>query len=148
MKPGDAGMSSLRPYLVRALHAWIVDNNCTPYLLVDAGVPGVEVPPEAVEDGRVVLNLAPQAVASLELGDEHIAFLTRFSGVSRRVSVPLAAARALYAQENGQGMAFAEEGPAAQPPAPASATPAGDDDGPPDNGPDRPAGPPRLRVVK
>ena len=115
---GAAGMTSNRPYLVRAIHEWISDNGLTPYLLVDAAWPGVAVPPQAAKDGRVVLNIATRAVAGLELGKEWIYFNARFGGVSHRVEVPLGAVLAIYAQENGQGMMFpAEDAPQAPPPA-------------------------------
>lgn len=114
---GVAGMTSNRPYLVRAIHEWISDNGLTPYLLVDAAWPGVSVPPQAAKDGRVVLNIALRAVAGLELGKEWIYFSARFGGVSQRVEVPLGAVLAIYAQENGQGMMFpAEDAPQAPPP--------------------------------
>ncbi|WP_257388580.1 ClpXP protease specificity-enhancing factor [Tahibacter caeni] len=110
-------MSSNRPYLVRAIHEWISDNNLTPYLLVDAAWPGVVVPPQAAKDGRVVLNIAPRAVAGLELGKDWIRFNARFGGVSHRVEVPVGAVLAIYAQENGQGMMFpAEDAPPSPPP--------------------------------
>lgn len=115
---GAAGMTSNRPYLVRAIHEWIGDNSLTPYLLVDAAWPGVIVPPQAAKDGRVVLNIAPRAVAGLDIGKDWISFNARFGGVSHRVEVPLGAVLAIYAQENGQGMMFpAEDTPSAPPPA-------------------------------
>jgi len=115
---GFAGMTSNRPYLVRAIHEWIGDNGLTPYLLVDAAWPGVIVPPQAAKDGRVVLNIAPRAVAGLEIGKDWVSFNARFGGVSHRVEVPLGAVLAIYAQENGQGMMFpAEDTPSAPPPA-------------------------------
>lgn len=115
---GTAGMTSNRPYLVRAIHEWIGDNSLTPYLLVDAAWPGVIVPPQAAKDGRVVLNIAPRAVAGLDIGRDWISFNARFGGVSYRVEVPLGAVLAIYAQENGQGMMFpAEDTPSAPPPA-------------------------------
>ncbi len=151
-------MTSSRPYMVRAVYQWLLDNDCTPYLLVDATTPGVDVPRQAVNDGRVVLNLAPQAVSGLDMGNADIVFLTRFSGTSMRVSVPVTAVRAIYAQENGQGLAFAAEDEAAQAaapvPAPEEAVKAVDDDGPDDRPPDGGASPggrgggPHLRVVK
>lgn len=100
-------MTSNRPYLVRALYQWICDNGLTPYLLVDAAAPGVRVPPQAVKDGRVVLNLAPRAVTKLELADDMVSFQARFAGVAMLVLAPLDAILAIYAMENGQGMAFA-----------------------------------------
>lgn len=115
---GAVGMSSNRPYLVRAIHDWISDNHLTPYLLVDAAWPGVLVPPQAAKDGRIVLNIAPRAVSALDIGKDWIYFNARFGGVSHRVEVPLGAVLAIYAQENGQGMMFpAEDAPQTPPPA-------------------------------
>lgn len=109
-------MSSNRPYLLRAMYDWISDNGLTPYILVDAAAPGVDVPRSAVKDGRVVLNVAARAVAQLDLGKDFVRFTARFSGVSQSVEVPMTGILAVYAQENGQGMMFpAENQP---PPAP------------------------------
>ena len=111
-------MTSHRPYLLRALYEWIADNGMTPHILVDAQAPGVRVPPHTVKDGRVVLNIAPRAVAGLDIGKDWIRFNARFGGVSHRVEVPLGAVLAIYAQENGQGMMFpADDAPQAPPPA-------------------------------
>jgi stringent starvation protein B len=126
-------MTSNRPYLVRAIYQWVSDNGLTPYLLVDARQPDVQVPLGSVKDGQIVLNIAMRAVSDLDLGIERIRFMARFSGVSQLVSVPLGAVLAIYAQENGQGMMFPAE-PAAPlpPPEPQEPVRAG----------------PRLRVVK
>lgn len=97
-------MSSNRPYLLRALYEWINDNNLTPYILVDAKQPGVQVPPSTVKDGKVVLNIAMRAVEALDLGNESLSFKARFSGVSQFLIVPVSAVIAIYAQETGQGM--------------------------------------------
>jgi stringent starvation protein B len=114
-----SAMSSNRPYLIRAMHEWIGDNGMTPYLLVDAGFPGVVVPPQAIKDGKIVLNVAPRAVAQLELGNEFIRFHARFSGVSQGVEFPVAAVQAIYAQETGQGMMLPQDGESTAPePAP------------------------------
>ena len=102
-------MTSNRPYLLRAVHEWICDNGLTPYIVVDAAKPGVQVPPQAISEGRVVLNLAPRAIARLEIGNEAITFMARFGGVGHAVSVPVAAVQAIYARENGQGMLLAED---------------------------------------
>lgn len=136
-------MSSNRPYLLRAIYDWVTDNGLTPYVLVDAARPGVEVPPQAVKDGQVVLNLAMQAVADLELGNEMISFKARFSGVSREVFFPVTAVLAIYAQENGQGMMFPEE---ADPPPPDDGNAESAQD---ESGGDKPRkGAPHLRVIK
>lgn len=102
-------MSSSRPYLIRALYQWIGDNGLTPYLLVDAAAPGLRVPPQAVQDGRVVLNVAARAVVNLELADDVISFQARFNGVPLLVLVPVAGVLAIYAAENGQGMVLPPE---------------------------------------
>jgi stringent starvation protein B len=102
-------MTSHRPYLLRALYAWIADNDMTPHLLVDAGRPGVQVPAFAVNDGKVVLNVADRAVAGLEMGNDLITFTARFGGVSHPVRVPVSAVLAIYARETGQAMALPEE---------------------------------------
>ena len=104
-----ARMTSNRPYLLRALYEWIGDNGMTPYLLVDAGREGVRVPPSAVKDGRVVLNIAARAVAQLELGSNEVRFMARFGGVSQAVQVPVQAVLAIYAQESGQGMMLPDD---------------------------------------
>jgi stringent starvation protein B len=109
MTTGDHRMSSYRPYLVRALYQWILDNEMTPHLLVDAARPGVRVPPSAVQNGRVVLNIAPRAVSALDLDNDVIAFSARFGGVSQRVEVPVPAVLAIYARESGHGMALPDE---------------------------------------
>jgi stringent starvation protein B len=109
-------MTSNRPYLLRAVHEWICDNGLTPHIVVDAGKPGVQVPPQAISDGRIVLNLAPRAVAHLEIGNDAITFMARFGGVSQTVNVPVAAVQAIYARENGQGMLLAEDAPGTAPP--------------------------------
>ena len=102
-------MTSHRPYLLRALYEWIADNGLTPHLLVDATRPGVQVPRHAVKDGRIVLNVAQRAVAGLEMTNDTISFSARFGGVSHAVSVPVSAVLAIYARENGQGMALPPE---------------------------------------
>lgn len=143
------GMTSNRPYLLRAIYDWISDNGLTPYILVDAEQPGVQVPPQTIRDGQVVLNIAMRAVANLDLGDERVAFQARFSGASRQVSLPLHAIKAIYAQENGQGMMFPDED---VPPAEASAETPVQDAGAADTdagGDDKPRrGAPHLRVIK
>ncbi len=108
-------MTSSRPYLVRAMYEWIVDNNCTPYVLVDAHAEGVQVPQQYVENGQIVLNIAPGAVASMELGNELMRFNARFGGVPTDVFVPISAIRGLYARENGRGMVFDEDEPPVPP---------------------------------
>lgn len=102
-------MTSSRPYIARALYDWIVDNNCTPYILVDAARNGVEVPREYVKDGQIVLNVSPSAVRALHMGNDIITFDGRFGGEALTIVVPLDALMAIYARENGQGMVFEVE---------------------------------------
>lgn len=102
-------MTPTRPYFLRAIYEWIVDNNCTPYLAVDADYPHVEVPREYVEDGRITLNVSPSAVVGLVMDNDELTFSARFSGVSRQIAVPMGAVMGIYAKENGQGMAFPDE---------------------------------------
>jgi len=127
-------MTSSRPYLIRALYQWIVDNGVTPYILVDALVDGVDVPQQHIQDNKIVLNIAPMAVQNLILGDDAISFNARFSGKSVNLLVPTEGVLAIYARENGQGMMFNEE--------PGSTTP------PDDSSPDDDKSKPALRVVK
>ena len=100
-----AQSSSTRPYLVRALHEWCTDNGFTPYIavLVDETV---QVPREYVNNGEIVLNISFDATSNLQLGNEFVVFKARFGGVAREISVPIARVIAIYARENGQGMAF------------------------------------------
>lgn len=99
-------MTPSRPYLVRAIYEWLVDNNSTPYLLVDATQANVRVPTQHVKDGKIVLNIAPHAVKDLFMRNEGISFSARFGGVPMMVSAPMSAVAAIYARENGQGMFF------------------------------------------
>ena len=105
MKPPQA-MTSSRPYLLRAVHEWIVDNGLTPQIIVDTEIAGVRVPPEHVCDGQIVLNVSPSAVRGLSLGNEMVEFDARFSGTARRVVVPTRAVVAVVARETGAGMSF------------------------------------------
>lgn len=102
-------MTARRPYMLRAFYDWLVDNNLTPHLVVQATMPGVRVPLEFVQDGQIILNIAPRAVGQLELGNEAISFHARFSGRPHSVIVPLHAVLAIYARENGAGTMFEPE---------------------------------------
>lgn len=107
-----SSMSSSRPYLLRAIYEWIVDNQCTPHILVDTRAPGVEVPQQYVnKDGQIVLNIAPSAVAHLHMGQDDVVFNARFGGIPTDVRVPIHAILGVYARENGQGMLFEPEAP-------------------------------------
>jgi len=109
-------MTSSRPYLVRAVHDWIVDNGLTPQILVDANVEDVVVPREHVKDGKIVLNISASAVRGLSLGNEWVEFDARFGGKPLRVAVPVRAVLAVVARENGAGMSFPEEPLGDEPP--------------------------------
>ncbi|MEO5697943.1 MAG: ClpXP protease specificity-enhancing factor [Burkholderiaceae bacterium] len=104
ISPATAGTST-RPYLIRALHDWCTDNGFTPYVavFVDAQV---QVPSEYVKNNEIVLNVGFEATSSLKLGNETIEFRARFGGSSRQIVVPIDHVIAIYARENGQGMAF------------------------------------------
>lgn len=129
-------MTPSRPYLIRALYEWIMDNGLTPYVLVDAEAEQVVVPRQFVEGGKIVLNITPSAVQNLELGNGFVEMDARFSGAPMHVCVPVMAVLAIYARENGKGMVFAEED-------------GGGDGPPPDKTPDEDtAKRPSLRVVK
>jgi len=121
-------MISNRPYLIRAINEWLLDSQCTPQLLVNAEAPGVDVPQEHIQDGKIVLNIGPQAVEGLRISNEEVTFLARFSGVSQLISLPVSTVLAIYAKENGRGMMFNEA----------------DEPEPDDSGPRRPS----LKVVK
>lgn len=121
-------MKPRRPYLLRAMHEWISDSGCTPHVVVDASVEGVQVPRQYVKDGKIVLNISWSATGQLVLGNDEISFNGRFGGTSMSVRIPIGAVLAVYARETGQGMVFAEETP----------TPGGE----PPSGPSGPAGAP------
>ncbi|WP_339459354.1 ClpXP protease specificity-enhancing factor [Pseudomonas sp. EA_105y_Pfl2_R69] len=137
-------MKSSRPYLVRALYEWIVDNDCTPHLLVNAEFAGVQVPPGFASDGQIVLNVSPSAVRHLHMDNDAVSFEGRFGGVPQSLYIPSAAVLAIYARENGQGMVFEVESSLAEDEEPEGP----DDQGPPDGEPPRPSGRPSLKVVK
>lgn len=103
-------MTSSRPYMIRALYEWIVDNACTPHILVDAHVEGVSVPQQHVnKDGQIILNIAPSALKDLFIGLEAISFSARFGGMPFSLFIPCGAVLGIYARENGQGMMFEKE---------------------------------------
>ena len=103
-------MSSSRPYIVRALYDWILENDCTPYIQVNAFAAGVEVPQEHVKDGQIILNISPNAVQNLFIRDQAIDFDGRFAGIPKSVFVPIGAVMGIYAKESGQGMVFEADG--------------------------------------
>lgn len=132
-------MTPNKPYMIRAIHEWILDNDCTPYLVIAADFPGVEVPRQFVRDGQITLNIAPTAVRDLELDNNLVEFSARFGGVPTQLRAPMPAIMAIFAKENGQGMGFDVEPPTDPPPDPDGD--GGDDDG---EAPKKPS----LRVVK
>ncbi len=99
-------MIPTRPYLLRAIYEWTNDNKLTPYLLVNAEMKGVHVPRQHVQDGQIVLNIAPHAVNQMMMDNDAVSFSARFGGVSQQLYVPMAAVLGLYARENGQGLFF------------------------------------------
>ncbi|MDP9602536.1 ClpXP protease specificity-enhancing factor [Variovorax sp. NFACC27] len=103
--------SSTRPYLIRALYEWCTDNGFTPYVAVQVD-DTVQVPREYVKNGEIVLNISFDATSSLKLGNDFIEFKARFAGTAREISVPVGRVIAIYARENGQGMAFPAPAPA------------------------------------
>ena len=143
----QAAIPSTRPYLIRALHEWCTDNGFTPYIAVKVG-PGVQVPREFVKDGEIVLNVGFDATSHMQLGNEYIEFKARFGGVAREIVVPVDHVIAIYARENGQGMAFPQ--PPASTDGGGSDAPAVDTNGdvPPEPPSTPPAGRPALKRVK
>ena len=129
MSPDEHKMTSNRPYMLRAMHEWIVDNGLTPHIVVDARQEQVQVPASCVRDGKIVLNISGTAIRGLRIGNEWVEFNARFGGSPFDVVVPVRAVLAIMARENGTGMSFPEPG----------------DDGPP---PRKPKGPPSLKLVK
>jgi len=132
-------MTSSVPYLVRAINEWILDNRCTPYLILDANVEGVSVPAEYVKEGQIVLNISPVAVRDLQITEEFVSFHGRFGGVPYEIYAPVGAVLGIIAKENGEGMWFPKEKTGPEPPEPPS--------------PDSPRkkskkGPPDLKVIK
>lgn len=105
----DVTMTPNRPYLIRALYDWILDNGMTPHILADGEYPGIIVPARFVEGGKIVLNISPEAVQYLSLGMDEILFSARFNGEPCSITIPVNAVLAIYARENGQGMVFPEE---------------------------------------
>ncbi len=101
---------------MRALYEWIVDNDCTPYLLVDASISDVMVPQQYVKDGQIVLNISAGAVMDLNISNDAVMFNGRFGGVATDIFVPVGAVMGIYARENGQGMVFESEEAGDQPP--------------------------------
>lgn len=151
-------MTPRRPYMLRAFYDWLLENDLTPHLVVDATMRGVRVPMEYVQDGQIILNVAPRAVGNLELGNDDVTFNARFGGRPQVVVVPLYAVQAIYARENGAGTMFDPE-PAYEQELDSDMTMDESteeslisevpiEEGTSDDEPPRPKGRPSLRVVK
>lgn len=136
-------MKSRRPYLLRAMHEWISDSMQTPHIVVDAAMPGVEVPRQYVQGGKIILNVSNHATSGLVLGNDVVRFRARFGASTFDVSVPVGAVLGIYARETGQGMIFSEAD--APPPQPPDTTPA---EGASPSTTDAKRGKPTLKVVK
>lgn len=109
-------MTSSRPYMIRALYEWIVDNGFTPVIMVNASAEGAQLPQQYVNaDGQIILNISPTAVIKLEMGNRAISFNARFGGIPTDVYVPVHSILGIYARENGQGMNFDFEPPPEDP---------------------------------
>lgn len=129
----DLPMTSRRPYLIRAIYEWLCDNNLTSHLLVNAEYPGVEVPWDFVEKGKIILNISPGAVSNFVADNTGLYFSARFAGQPMNIAVPVNAVMAVFARENGEGMVFEPVPPLPEDPDP--------------QGPEPTKGP-ALRVVK
>jgi stringent starvation protein B len=106
-------MTPNRPYLIRAFYEWIADNHCTPYLAVDATLPGVKVPMQYVKDGQIVLNINASAVGNLQLGNDLISFNARFGGAPHAIRIPIYAVLSIFARETAAGIEFEQDMPVA-----------------------------------
>ena len=124
-------MTPLKPYLIRSIYDWIIDNKLTPHLLVDATHPHAILPEGYIEDDRIVLNIRPAAIQDLSLGNTAIEFNALFNGQATQILAPVTAVMAIYAKENGKGMVFDQ-----------------DEEDPPSPQEDSPPSRPHLRVVK
>ncbi|NOS88473.1 MAG: ClpXP protease specificity-enhancing factor [Methylococcaceae bacterium] len=125
-------MTSLKPYLIRSIYEWIIDNELTPHILVNAENRRAVLPQQFVEDGKIVLNVRPEAIQGLSLGNEEIHFNARFGGKPMHIVTPVSAVMAIYAKENGKGMIFDQEEEIDETPPPE----------------DKPPTRPTLRIVK
>lgn len=144
-------MNSSVPYLIRAINEWILDNGCTPYLILDIAVEGISVPLEFAKDGQIVLNISPVATRHLHIDGDAVSFSGRFGGVAHEIFAPIEAVLGIVAKENGEGMWFPKEPSSPdpdKPPTPGNDTPTdGPDKGKGKDG-GKKKGPPSLTVVK
>ncbi|MGC1854275.1 MAG: ClpXP protease specificity-enhancing factor [Candidatus Aquirickettsiella sp.] len=128
-------MTSNRSYLLRAFYDWIIDNQLTPYILLDTELPHVEVPKQCIKDGKITLNISTDAILNLKIDTQAIQFEASFNGQSMLIYAPIQAVLAIYTRENGQGMVFTEEE-------------SGDEGGNPTPPRVRPGTKPKLSIVK
>lgn len=103
-------MTPQKPYLIRAIYEWLLDNQLTPYLLVNTTIDGTKVPIEYIDDGKIVLNIDPNAVYNFHADNKWISFSARFAGKSTELFVPIVAVLAIYGKENNEGMFFTDDG--------------------------------------
>ncbi|HEX6927924.1 MAG TPA: ClpXP protease specificity-enhancing factor [Gammaproteobacteria bacterium] len=139
-------MLSRRPYLIRALYEWLLDSGEVPHLLVDAAVEGAQLPEAYIQEGRIVLNIGPSAVQSLDLGNDEIVFSARFGGTPRTVRFSPAAVIAIYGRDSGQGMMFGPDDDGDE----SAGSGRNDAASPAASGADKPAKPgkPSLKIIK
>jgi len=128
-------MTSQKPYLIRAIYDWLLDNQLTPYLLVNTLIDGVKVPEDFINENKIVLNIAPDAVQHFQADNHWITFSARFAGKAMELFIPIEAVLGVYGKENNQGMFFSEED--SVPPSPPT---------PPSDIPS--SGRPSLKIVK
>ena len=107
---------SKRPYLIRAMHEWMVDNGNTPHIVVDTSFEGASVPSEHIKDGKIILNISESAAHNLKLTNDSVSFRARFGGVPYDVWAPIRSVLGIYARETGQGMIFSQENDQPEPP--------------------------------
>ena len=141
-------VTSTRPYMLRAMYEWCVDNGLTPYVVVVVDG-SVRVPMEFVQNGEIVLNVSMGATSNLQIGNEYLDFKARFGGVARDISVPVGRITAIYARDNGQGMTFpVEAAPAAEVPQPSKPVAVSTEAPPTDSSPtaSKPARPTLTRI--
>lgn len=113
-------MTSQKPYLIRAIYQWLLDNQNTPYLLVNTTFDGVQVPHEYINDDKIILNIEPDAVNNFHSDNEWVSFSARFSGKPMELFIPIVAVLAIYGKENNEGMFFTEEEVSPSPSTPSS----------------------------
>lgn len=114
--PEQPPVPAKRPYLLRAMHQWMMDSGHTPHVIVDAERAGVEVPRSYIKDGKIVLNVSLNATQKLQLGNDWVEFDARFAGVVHHVRFPVSTVLGIYARETGEGMVFSEQDMGPEPP--------------------------------